>query len=177
MEWLDIFPGACSSGCLHAGWSMSGVGVGMCRAYCWLGKLLLAGGEPHSLSSPQTGLKLMQGRAFPCHVAQPQEPKALEGIWAPPISCAIPPCASPLATLSIASSSLAPYPMPREYAVGWGGVSGATSTVVRVWTIGSATTIVAPPMTSLPRTTECTRRVATLSSLSQGSHEPGYLLS
>ena len=102
-EWngWGSFSGVCSSGCLHVSWFMSWVGVAMCKAYCWLGQLSLAGGWATFPQIPLDWFKA-DGRAFPCHMAPPLAPKALEGIWVPPISCALPPCASPLATLATA---------------------------------------------------------------------------
>ena len=63
--------------------------MGMWGAYCWLGQLLLVGGELHSLSSPQSGLKPMLGRAFPRHVAPTLASKILEGEWVLVTSCTL----------------------------------------------------------------------------------------
>ena len=91
----------------------------------------------------------------------PLAPKALERIWVQPIGCALPPCVSPLVNYP-----LLPFPVsPVPHLVGklWARVI-CSGPLLTLWEFGNGdvTTIVSPPMASLPWATRGTRGVVTL---------------
>ena len=150
--------------------------MGMHGAYCWLQQLLLAGGELHSLGSPRAGLNLMQGGILLLCILTPGTLNIGEKLdptyWlCPPSLCQSLGCSGhysqfhcPLSHSQWVSCRLGWFFQGHFYQCGSLGSC-------------SVTTIKAPPMGSLPRATWHTRGIAALSSLGQGSHELGYLLS